>query len=193
MKRILSGLALFVLCGAIALAEGMWTPRQIPALSGELRKMGLKIDPRRLADLTGDPMGAIVSTGGCSASFVSPQGLIVTNHHCVYSYLQYNSTADRNLLENGFLARSMAEEIPAAPDARIFVTTAIDDVTDRVAVAASEKVGDAERWQRTGCGRKALAGRGQPALAIAADPPRDRSARRPDAGGWRCRRARSRA
>jgi hypothetical protein len=156
MKRILSGLALCVLCGAIALAEGMWTPRQVPALSGELQKMGLKIDPRRLADLTGDPMGAIVSTGGCSASFVSPQGLIVTNHHCVYSYLQYNSTADRNLLENGFLARTMAEEIPAAPDARIFVTTAIDDVTDRVVVPVSEKIADAERWKRTERRRKEL-------------------------------------
>src|SRR5512138_1292447 len=48
--------------------EGMWMPEQIPQLAPELVKMGLKLDPQKLADLTGDPMGAIVSLGGCSAS-----------------------------------------------------------------------------------------------------------------------------
>ena len=82
--------------------EGMWMPQQLPQLAPELMRMGLKLDPQKLADLTGDPMGAIVSLGGCSASFVSPQGLIVTNHHCVYNYLQYNSTPQKDLIENGF-------------------------------------------------------------------------------------------
>ncbi|HMA18992.1 MAG TPA: S46 family peptidase, partial [Thermoanaerobaculia bacterium] len=103
--------------------EGMWMPEQIPQLAPELVKMGLKLDPQKLADLTGDPMGAIVSLGGCSASFVSPQGLIITNHHCVYSYLQFNSTPEKDLIDKGFLARTMTEEIPAAPDARVWVTT----------------------------------------------------------------------
>lgn len=156
MKRVLTGIALSAFCGAIALAEGMWMPQQVPALSGELKKMGLKIDPRRLADLTGDPMGAIVSTGGCSASFVSPQGLIVTNHHCVYSYLQYNSNPERNLIEDGFLARATGDEIPAAPDARIYVTTSIEDVTGRVVVPSSEKISDTERGNRTERRKKEL-------------------------------------
>ncbi|HLN80768.1 MAG TPA: S46 family peptidase, partial [Thermoanaerobaculia bacterium] len=84
----------------------MWMPQQVPQLAPELVKMGLKLDPQKLADLTGDPMGAIVSLGGCSASFVSPQGLVITNHHCVYSYLQYNSTPQRDLIEHGFLAKT---------------------------------------------------------------------------------------
>jgi hypothetical protein len=156
LKSTLAALACFAVFSAYAVAEGMWMPEQVPALSAELKKMGLKIAPERLADLTGDPMGAIVSLGGCSASFVSPEGLVVTNHHCVYSYLQYNSRPERNLIEDGFLAKGMSEEIAAAPDAWIYVTTSIEDVTDRVAIPASEKISDLERWERTDRRKKEL-------------------------------------
>jgi hypothetical protein len=119
--------------------------------------MGLKLDPRMLSDLTGDPMGAIVSLGGCSASFVSPQGLIVTNHHCVYSYLQFNSTAEKDLIEKGFLAKTTADEIAAAPDARVWVTISIEDVTAQVLSRAGEKLSDLERYNRVERRRKELA------------------------------------
>ena len=133
---------------SLAFGEGMWMPQQMPAMAGDLSKMGLRIAPESLADLTGDPMGAIVSLGGCSASFVSPEGLIVTNHHCVYGYLQYNSTPQRNLLEKGFLAGNRGEEILASPDARVYVTTAIEDVTERVVPRAAEAISDLERYDR---------------------------------------------
>src|SRR5438874_1627193 len=110
----------------------MWMPQQIPSLAAELKKAGLKIDANRFADLTGDPMGAVISLGGCSASFVSPDGLVVTNHHCGFGALQFNSTPQRDLITNGFLAKTREEELPAGPGSRIFVTTNIEDVTNRV-------------------------------------------------------------
>src|SRR6266852_3087705 len=103
MKR--TCIALFLTTTSLLAAEGMWMPQQIPQLADELKKMGLKIDPSRFADLTGDPMGAVISLGGCSASFVSPDGLVVTNHHCGFGALQYNSTPQRDLITNGFLPR----------------------------------------------------------------------------------------
>ncbi len=115
-----------------AAKEGMFTPDQLPEIADDLKDTGLKIETDKLADLTGFPMGAIVSLGGCSASFVSPQGLVVTNHHCVRGSVQYNSTADLNYLENGFLAKTMADEVPAAPGSRIYVTTQDTDVTGRM-------------------------------------------------------------
>jgi hypothetical protein len=109
--------------------EGMWMPHQMPQLAPRLRALGYEGNPAVFADLTGDPMGAIVSLGGCSASFVSPEGLIATNHHCATGALQYNATPGRNLLKDGFLARSRSEEVWNGPGARATLTLAAVDVT----------------------------------------------------------------
>ena len=110
-------------------AEGMWVPQQLPEISGPLKKAGLKLNARQLADLTGDPMGAVVSLGGCTASFVSPLGLVATNHHCAYGAIQLNSTAENNLITNGFNPATMADELSAGPNARVYVLDSIRDVT----------------------------------------------------------------
>ena len=120
------------LAAPLAAKEGMFTPGQLPEIADDLRKTGLEVSPEALSDLTGFPMGAIVQLQGCSASFVSDEGLVVTNHHCARGSVQYNSTADNNYLENGFLAKAKGEELPAAPGSRVYVTTDISDVTARV-------------------------------------------------------------
>ncbi|PZT86938.1 MAG: dipeptidyl-peptidase 7 [Citromicrobium sp.] len=133
--RKIATLAALLACTAttpLMAKEGMFTPGQLPEIAKDLRETGLEIDPESLSDLTGFPMGAIVSLGGCSASFVSPEGLVVTNHHCARGSVQYNSTAENNYLANGFLAKAKGDELPAAPGSRIYVTTEITDVTDRM-------------------------------------------------------------
>ena len=128
MNAVSRALGAFMMLTALTASadDGMWMPQQIPVLGDELKKLGLQIDPKQFADLTGFPMGAIVSIGGCSASFVSPEGLLATNHHCVAGALQFNSTPENDILRNGFLARERGQEIQATPDARVFVTTAIE-------------------------------------------------------------------
>ncbi len=144
MKKL--AITIVALCAAIATAdEGMWMPQQVPQLAAELQKMGIKIDPQRFADLTGDPMGAVISLGGCSASFVSREGLVVTNHHCGFGALQFNSTPQRDLITNGFLAKTREEELPAGPGSRVFVTTNIEDVTPRVTGALDAKLSNIDR------------------------------------------------
>src|SRR5690606_122421 len=138
-----TAIALAGVTGSAAAGEGMWVPQQLPEIAGPLSKAGLELPPEQLADLTGDPMGAVVSLGGCTASFVSPRGLVVTNHHCAYGAIQLNSTPGNNLMANGFNAATPAQEVSAGPAARVLVTEAFDRITDRILAGARGKTGRA--------------------------------------------------
>lgn len=132
-RHSLSLLALAALAATAAHAdEGMWMPKQLPQIAKSLKAGGLALDPAKLKELTDFPMGAVVGIPGCTASFVSPQGLAVTNHHCAYGSIQYNSKPDRDLLKNGFYAVTLADELPAAPGTRMWVTVDMKDVSAEI-------------------------------------------------------------
>ncbi|WP_439651617.1 S46 family peptidase [Microbulbifer elongatus] len=136
--------------------EGMWMPRQLPEIGDKLKDLGLELDPKTMTDLTKFPMNAVVSLGGCSASFVSPQGLVATNHHCAYGSISYNSTEDNDLLANGFLAKTLEEEVPAAPGSRIYVTVDMNEVTDKINSKLSDDMDGATRFKAIEDAEKAL-------------------------------------
>ncbi|MFC6440423.1 S46 family peptidase [Bowmanella sp. JS7-9] len=132
MKKLILALPLLLAGGMAQADEGMWQPHQLKQLAKELKAKGLKLDPNKMQNLDQFPMNAIISLGGCTASFVSPQGLVVTNHHCAYGSIQYNSTEENNLLEKGFVAKSLDKELPAAPGSRVYVTESLTNVTDQI-------------------------------------------------------------
>jgi len=144
--RVLLLCTIALLAIGVQAEEGMWMPQQIPALAGKLRALGFAGDPKSFADLTGQPMGAIVSLGGCTASFVSPDGLIVTNHHCVTGGLQFNSTPQRNLLRDGYLAETREDELSSGPGSRVLVTTSVVDVTPAITGGIDARATDRERY-----------------------------------------------
>ncbi|MDD9889531.1 MAG: S46 family peptidase [Gammaproteobacteria bacterium] len=155
MRKFLLTLPLLFLTSSLA-DEGMWQPHQLPALNDRLMELGLEIDPENLSSLDKFPMNAVVSLGGCSASFVSPSGLVVTNHHCVYGSIQYNSSPDNNLLVDGFLARNMEDEVRAAPGSRVYVTEEVTDVTDRARAGVTDDMSGIARYQTIENNRKAI-------------------------------------
>lgn len=136
--------------------EGMWLPRQTPSLAAELKAKGMQIDPATLADLQKAPMNAIASLGGCSAAFLSPQGLVATNHHCVYGSIQYNSKPGQDYLTDGFLAADFAGELPAAPGTRIYVIEDLRDVTRDMNKGVTTRLTGAARHEKMEANRKAL-------------------------------------
>ncbi|MCG7532070.1 S46 family peptidase [Psychrobium sp. MM17-31] len=133
-KNLLKALPLAsaLIAGNAFADEGMWQPHQLKEISGKLKKAGLKLDPTKMENLDQFPMNAIISLGGCTASFLSDQGLAITNHHCAYGSIQYNSTEKNNLLKKGFVAKNKSQELQAAPGSRIYVTESLTNVTDKI-------------------------------------------------------------
>uniref|UniRef100_A0A486XHE0 Dipeptidyl-peptidase n=1 Tax=Rheinheimera sp. BAL341 TaxID=1708203 RepID=A0A486XHE0_9GAMM len=136
--------------------EGQWQPHQLAQLQAELTATGIEIPGKQLADLSQYPMSAIVSLGYCSASFVSPNGLVVTNHHCGYNAIQNNSSKENNLIENGFLAKTLADELPAGAQERLYITESVTDVTEQVVGSLTTGLSGAKRHEAIEANRKAL-------------------------------------
>ena len=156
LRILTAALVAALLSTAASADEGMWEPRQMPELAAQLKARGLQMDPEDLSNLAAKPLDAVISLGGCTASFVSPRGLVVTNHHCGYGAIQYNSTPERDLLADGFVAKDFATELPADPNARIYVTQDIRDVTDQVTGDLAADMEGKARFDAIDARRKAL-------------------------------------
>jgi hypothetical protein len=124
--------------------EGMWTFDGFPAKRVEAA-YGFAPDAAWLehARLASAQVG-----GGCSGSFVSPSGLVLTNHHCVHRCVQQLSTKKRDLVADGFYARSTKDEL-RCPGFDVTRLEAITDVTDRVLDATVGLEGEAFQKART--------------------------------------------
>jgi hypothetical protein len=126
-KLLLACLGL--LCGCAFADEGMWTYHDFPH---ELVKQryGADISPAWLDRVR----TATVRLSGCTASFVSPQGLILTNHHCAAACLDENSTSGKNLVRDGFLAHTREKELRCGTQVAD-VLVAMENVTPKVEAA----------------------------------------------------------
>lgn len=119
--------------------EGMFPLSDIRKLN--LNEKGLKISVDEVYNPNGVSLvDALVKIGGCTGSFVSEEGLIITNHHCVFGAVQKASTLENNYLENGFVAYSREEEIPAE-GLTVRITMSYEDVSNEV-LSAAESVDD---------------------------------------------------
>ena len=143
-KPLAAALALGMTLAATAHAnEGMWMPTQLPDLAKTLKTAGFKGNPAELADVTAPPLSAVVRVGGGTGSFVSADGLLLTNHHVAYGVIQYNASKEHNFIDDGFIAQGRADERAANPDYRVLVTVGFDKVTDDVLKEARGKTGRA--------------------------------------------------
>jgi hypothetical protein len=152
----LSTCVLALLASPALADEGMWLPRQTAGIANELKAAGLQLDPAVLGNLKSAPLNAIASLGGCSAAFLSPQGLVATNHHCVYGSIQYNSKPGQDYLTDGFLAASLTDELPAAPGSRIYVIEDLRDVTKEMNKGVTSTLSGLQRFETMDRNRKAL-------------------------------------
>ncbi|HEY8024101.1 MAG TPA: S46 family peptidase [Burkholderiaceae bacterium] len=129
-----------LLPGLAFAAEGMWTLDNLPAKKMQA-EYGFTPDQ---AWVTKAMHSSLRIAGGCSASFVSPNGLVMTNHHCAASCLAQLSTASKDLVKNGFIANKPEEEL-SCPEIELNRLENISDVTDQVKQATAGLEGKAFR------------------------------------------------
>ena len=159
MTRIIVALLTLAFVAAPALAgEGKWTPQQVLELGpGWVREQGFDIPLEKLwnADEGGGLLANAIDIPGCSASFVSPDGLLITNHHCIVDILVEHATPEANLVRDGYLARTRAGELKATAYP-IRVPSAFHDVTAEVWKAVPDGAGDLECFRAVEAKGKAL-------------------------------------
>ncbi|MBI1807286.1 MAG: S46 family peptidase [Ignavibacteria bacterium] len=142
--------ALFFLFAALTFPdEGMWLMTQLEKLPfSEMRKHGLMLSPEQIYSTTGTSIkDAIVLLPGGTGSFVSAEGLIITNHHIAFGAIQSVSTVEEDYLKNGFYAKSKAEEI-SVPTYTARMVTSIKDVTSDVLNGVSDTMSASSRQEK---------------------------------------------
>ncbi len=161
MKKFLSALLLAVLIAPQAMAdEGMWLLQLMRQqnLKDKMTEAGLQISVDEIyspdAPSLKDAIG--IFGGGCTGEVVSPNGLVVTNHHCGFSFIQQLSTVEHNYLHNGFWSQSYEEELPCDGIAFTFVKE-IKDVTDEI----NNRVADGRLTEEASFQQDALAAIGK--------------------------------
>src|SRR5690349_2655218 len=155
-RALIAPLCLACVCAPLLLTtstaiaiEGQWKPSQIAQIQPEAAKLGLELTAEQLWNDAGDErtgglLRAVVNLGGCSAAFISADGLIATNHHCAYGSLQANSSVEHDYLKDGFLAATHADEL-SAPGQTVKMLHSVKDVTEQVRARLAEAADDAAR------------------------------------------------
>lgn len=147
LKKLLFPLLLIIspllFQGSFAPEEGMFPLSEIG--KAPLKEAGLKIPVEDVYKPGGVSLvDALVRVGGCTGSFVSREGLILTNHHCAFDYVRQASTVENNLLENGFYAETQEKEIPAQ-GLTCMITESYTDVSNIILDAAASAKEYSER------------------------------------------------
>jgi peptidase S46-like protein len=132
-------LVILLACARAASAdEGMWTFDRAP-LERIAARYNVQLNAQWLKHLQ---LSAVRTPGSCSASFVSRNGLVLTNHHCVRTCVEQISTAEKNYSQNGFLAETAEAEV-RCPEMELNQLLDVADVTQRVAAATANLTGEA--------------------------------------------------
>ena len=134
MKKTILTIALAVIAGLTARAdEGMWLPSLISQRIGDMQEKGFRLNAEDIYSINQASLkDAVVLFGrGCTGEVISPEGLLLTNHHCGYGQIQQHSSVEHDYLKDGFWAMNRNEELPNKGLTVSFLER-MEDVTDQV-------------------------------------------------------------
>ena len=149
MKKLFSSLLLSFLIALtfVRADEGMWIPMLLDRFNIDImQREGFQLTAEDIYSINKASMkdAVMIFGGGCTAELISPDGLLITNHHCGYRSIQRHSTLEHDYLTNGFWAMSRDEELPNAGLTVTFLVR-MEDVSDRILSKVNDKMTEEER------------------------------------------------
>ncbi|NLB67493.1 MAG: S46 family peptidase [Bacteroidales bacterium] len=133
MKKLLLFVLALTFTGSVFADNGMWLPSEIAKRIGDMQAKGLRLTAEDIYSINQASLkdASVHFNGGCSAELISDNGLLITNHHCGYDWIQEHSSVEHDYLKDGFWAMTIEEELP---NKNIFVRFLVrmDDVTETV-------------------------------------------------------------
>ncbi len=136
MKKLFSSLlfSLLIALSVVRADEGMWIPMLLDRFNIDImQREGFKLTAEDIYSINKASMkdAVMIFGGGCTAELISPDGLLITNHHCGYRSIQRHSTVEHDYLTNGFWAMARDEELPN-PGRTVTFLVRMEDVSERI-------------------------------------------------------------
>lgn len=146
MKRYILIFALSLICGTVSADEGMWLPSLISERIEDMQAKGFELTAEDIYSINQASLkDAVVLFGrGCTGELISPEGLLITNHHCGYAQIQQHSSVEHDYLRDGFWAMTRSEELPN-PGLTVSFLDRMEDVTDKVLKGYEAGMTEAQR------------------------------------------------
>ena len=130
--------------------EGLWLLLLLEEMNiSDMQEMGLKLDADQIYNVNTSSLKDAVGSldyGSCTAELVSPDGLLLTNHHCGFEEIQYHSSVENDYLSNGFWAMTREEELPN-PGKTISFLIRMEDISEAINTYLNDQMSEAERQQ----------------------------------------------
>ncbi len=150
MKRTLLIVAFLIvsLAGRVVADEGMWLPALVHKLNiSDMQDKGLELSADDIYNINRSSLkDAVVALdhGSCTGELISPNGLLLTNHHCGFDEIQQHSSVEHDYLTDGFWAKSYEEELPN-PGKTVSFLVSVEDVTEKVLAEITDSMTEDER------------------------------------------------
>lgn len=129
--------------------EGMWIPMLLKYNEKEMQEMGMRITADDIYSINHSSLkdAIILFGGGCTGEIVSDEGLLLTNHHCGYGWIQRHSSVENDYLTDGFWAMNRGEELPC-PGLTVTMLKEMRNVTEKILFNVNDDMDEAERQER---------------------------------------------
>lgn len=145
-KLLVFGFLFSMLLPSLYADEGMWLPLLLKKKEADMQKNGMRITAEDIYSVNRSSLkdAVMLFGGGCTGEFVSREGLVLTNHHCGYSYIVSHSTVERDYLTNGFWAANKSEELPCK-GLSVTLLVYMEDVTEKVLEGVNNDMAEKDR------------------------------------------------